>query len=106
MREFAWQSDFQSEVCSFPVEPDNGRNAIDVALKEMAAQAAVCAQSSLQIYSAVPSQVLKIRATDCFLEQIKRKPVTAVRSKCQTAAIYGDALTFFRLSRGVRRGNL
>ncbi len=37
------QFDFQSEVCAFPVEGENGRDAIYVALNEMSADAAVSA---------------------------------------------------------------
>jgi len=37
------QFDFQSEVCAFRVEGDNGRDAINVTLNEMSAYAAVSA---------------------------------------------------------------
>jgi hypothetical protein len=35
------QSDFESEVCAFPVEGKNGRDAINVTLNEMPAYAGV-----------------------------------------------------------------
>jgi hypothetical protein len=37
------QSDFKPEVCASPLETENGRDAVNVALNEMSAYAAVSA---------------------------------------------------------------
>ena len=49
MRKFFRHFDFQSEICALPVERDNARDAIDVALNEVSAEACVSARSPLQI---------------------------------------------------------
>jgi hypothetical protein len=53
----------------------------------MTAKARICAQSPLQIYTAVLSQIFQIGAGDCFLEQIKAHPIRATGSKRQAATI-------------------
>src|SRR5262245_45479080 len=47
MRELSRQFDFELEICASLLEGDNGRDAINVALNEMSAQAGVSAQSAL-----------------------------------------------------------
>ena len=71
MSEVFRQFNFESEVCAFRGEDDNGRDAIDVALHEMSADAAVSAQRALQIYATILSQLVEVSASDCLLEKIE-----------------------------------
>jgi len=92
LRELARQFDFHSEVCAFRVECNNGRDAINVALNEMSAEATVSAQSPLQVYGAVALHFFEIRASDCLFKQIEGQPIAAARTQRQAATIHGNAL--------------
>ena len=86
MREAFRQPDFQSEVCAFPRQTDNGRNKVNVALHEMSADATVSTQSALQIYRAALLQLIQVSASDCFLEKIEASAIVAARSQRQDSS--------------------
>src|SRR5215471_12525548 len=106
LRELARQFDFHSEVRAFLVECNDGRDAINVALNEMSAEATVSAQSPLQVYGAVAPQFFEIRASDCVFKQIKGQPIAAPRTQRQAATIHGNALPRSDAFGSLRRSDL
>src|SRR5947209_15330663 len=78
--ELSWKRYFQSKIHILLVEGEDRRRAIDVALHEMSAEAAIGAQRALQIYLIVPEQFFQIRASDRFFEKIERQIVAPARS--------------------------
>jgi hypothetical protein len=77
-----------------------------VALDEVAAERRAGDERVFEIHQTVATQLLQIRAVECFLEQIEGELFLAPRAHGQTTAIHGHALTHSGLGGELGRGYL
>src|ERR1043166_1338907 len=93
MRELRRQLHFDTEISALISHADNWRDAINVALNEMAADSIARSKCPFQIYPAVASGIFQICSVQRFLQQIKRELLAAMGAQCEAAAVRGDAVS-------------